>query len=129
MVFVDTSVWVDYLKGKNSELVSEINMLLDKDEIALAAPVWIEILSGASRAELSKIKRVFSALPRFYPEKDCWDQIEVWIEQGSQQGHRFASGDLLIAAIGFKNEGKIWSLDSDFKRLAKLQFVDTYSPL
>ena len=47
MTFVDTSVWINYFKGKDRILVQKLDFLLDEDQVALAVPVWMELLSGA----------------------------------------------------------------------------------
>lgn len=131
MVFVDTSVWIDYLRGRSPNLpalVDELNSLLDEDRVALAAPVWIELLSGAKGSDLSRMKRVFSALPRYLPSTECWSKIEDWVDLSSRQGHRFGFGDLLIASIAAEAQGEVWSLDADFRRMSKLKLVRAYVP-
>ena len=49
MVLVDTSVWIAALRRAASSEARHLETLLDTDQVSLAAPVRIEILSGASR--------------------------------------------------------------------------------
>ncbi|MGH9422309.1 MAG: PIN domain-containing protein, partial [Thermoanaerobaculia bacterium] len=51
MIFVDTSVWVEALRSGDSPVAEHLTRLLDSDDVALAAPVRIEILVGASNRD------------------------------------------------------------------------------
>jgi len=123
VILIDSSVWVEYFRGKNPLLNEKLNGLLDDDEVGLAAPVWIELLSGASRSDLKNLRRVLSALPRFYPKRTTWNLMEKWIEKGTKTGYRFGMADLLIAAIAAENDVSLWSLDRDFVSMETLRLV------
>lgn len=127
MIFVDTSVWIHYFRGDRSDIVKALDRLLDEDRVALAVPVRIELLSGASKRELRRLRRLLSALPLFAPSAEVWSTIEQWVQISLARGHRFGIADLLIASIVAENEGEIWSLDDDFARITRLGFVRSYS--
>ncbi len=127
MVIIDTSVWIEFFRG-NDEFVPEVRRLLDADEVALAVPVRLELLSGASRAELARLRRVLSALPLLLPAAEVWSKLESWIERAKQSGQRFGAMDLLIAGIAHENESSIWSRDADFVRMQRLGFVRLHNP-
>jgi predicted nucleic acid-binding protein len=123
LIFVDTSVWVDALRGKKRSVVEKLGSLLDEERVALAAPVRLELLSGASRSNLAKLRRVLSALPLYFPSDLTWQTLETWVERAVSEGERFGVGDLLIAAIAAEHAGSVWSHDSDFRRMARLDLV------
>lgn len=121
MVFVDTSVWVDFFRSGKGAVAERLKAMLDDDDVALAAPVWVELLGGApSNAPL---RRVLSALPVFYPSRDTWKLIETWADRSARRGERFGVGDLLVGAVATERGARVWSLDTDFIRLEKLGFV------
>ena len=126
MICIDTSVWVEFFRGRNVSLVSEVQNLLEEGSVAVPAPVWIELLAVAGKKERDRFGKLFSALPRFYPSRNTWKTMEQWTKQASLKGHRFGMGDLLIGAITTENEAKLWSLNSDFSRMAELKFLRTY---
>ena len=107
MICVDTSVWVSALRDRAGPEGRHLEALLDADEVALPAPVRIEILAGASRADRTRLRRVLSA---------------------GDAGHRFGVADLLIAAIATDRNAALWSLDEDFARMARLRFVTPHRP-
>jgi predicted nucleic acid-binding protein len=126
MIFVDTSVWVAALRNGHSPEAVHLSALLDRDEVALAAPVRVEILAGASRRDLPRLRRTLSALPVFFPDASAWDRIDVWIDRAVAAGQRFGFADLLIASVAAVRQRLLWSLDADFERMARLGFVETY---
>ena len=128
MIVVDTSVWICAFRSSSSRETEVLGALLDADEVALAVPVRIEILSGASKRDRVRLRRVLSALPVLYPTDETWRLIDSWIDRSGPAGQRFGVGDLLIAALARETGGLLWSLDADFFRMARLGFVDLYAP-
>lgn len=129
MILVDTSVWVAALRCRETEEANTLMRLLDEDQVALAAPVRMEILSGVSRRDFPRLQRLFSALPIWFPERSTWDLATSWIEPASQQGERFGFADLLIGATAAEREAHLWSLDRNFSRLVSLNLVQVYEPI
>lgn len=127
MIVVDTSVWVDYFRGRDEALVARIHDLLDAGQVLLPIAVKVELLGGASKELRPRLKRALGALRVLYPSTSTWKRMERWTEQASAAGHRFGVGDLLIAALAADAEAPVWSLDSDFGRMASLGFVGTSS--
>jgi predicted nucleic acid-binding protein len=128
VIVVDTSVWVAALRNERSPEAVTLRGLIDADEVALAVPVRVEILSGASRKDAVRLRRVLSALPILYPTDDTWQLIDGWIDRAAQRGERFGAGDLLIAALCAEAGALMWSLDTDFPRMSRLKFIGLYEP-
>ena len=122
MIAVDTSVWIDFFRGR-SPAVEKLSALLDQDEVALPVSVKIELLSGARRSEVQRLGRVLSALPVLYPTDALWKLLEKWVTAGAAAGQRFGVGDLLVAALAVEHGCTLWSLDRDFTRMASLRMV------
>jgi predicted nucleic acid-binding protein len=128
VIVVDTSIWVDALRSASSPLAPVLRRLLDDDEVALAIPVRIELLSGASSADRPRLRRALSALPLVYPTEATWPIIDDWIDRAGRSGQRFGFGDLLIGALASELGALVWSLDADFARMSRLRFVEVYEP-
>lgn len=126
MIFVDTSVWIEALRAAGSAAAIHLIALLDSDQVALAAPVRVEILAGASSRDGPRLRRVLSALPVFFPTEQTWTRIDDWLLVARTAGERFGFADLLIAAIAADHDGQIWSFDSDFARMASIGIVSIY---
>ena len=123
MICVDTSVWIEFLRGRNRRLNSMLSQYLDDDAVILSRLVLLEIINGASSRDAAVLKRHLSALPILDPLPSTWDIVEGWIDTARSKGERFGIVDLLIAAQASEKGADIWSLDADFQRMAKLKFV------
>lgn len=125
MIAVDTSVWVAALR-REGEQARMLRTLLDADEVLLAMPVKIELLSGTSKRHRSALRSGLSALPIAYPTDDTWRLMEGWTDRAASAGASFGLGDLLVAAIASEAGALVWSLDEAFRRMGRLGFIDLY---
>lgn len=126
MIVVDTSVWVAAWREPGNPLASTLRGLIDVDEVCLALPVRLELLSGVGRHDRPAFRRALSALPVAAPTADTWQVMERWCERAADVGQRFAITDLMIAALADELTALVWSLDRDFERMAALGFVQPY---
>lgn len=125
MIVVDTSVWVEVLRP-GSHHAAMFHQLLDADEVALALPVRLELLSGVATKDRTAFRRGLSALPVLWPTEDTWHLIEKWIAPAADAGFRFAVTDLLIAGLAHEAGALVWALDGDFQPMQTLGFVRLY---
>lgn len=128
MIVVDTSVWVAALR-RPGQAATHLGLLFDRDEVLLAAPVRVEILSGASRTDRPRLRRLLSALPVAYPGSGTWERIDLWVEKAGEAGERFGFTDLLIGVLAAESGAPIWLLDPDFERLARIGLVALHLPV
>jgi len=128
MIVVDTSVWVVAFRSAAGAAAHALRALLDSDEVALAAPVRIELLVGAGRTDRARLRRVLSALPLLVPARSTWHLIDTWIDRAGDAGERFGFADLLIGALASERNAEIWSLDTDFERMERLSLLKLHRP-
>lgn len=126
MIVVDSSVWVAALRDRASDAGRILSALIDADEVALPVPVRIELLAGVARKDRRALRRALTALPVVAATDETWAAIEGWIEPAAEAGHRFATSDLLIAALAHDIDARVWSFDADFARMASLGLVRLY---
>lgn len=65
LLLVDTSVWVEYLRGTGSPAARELSRLLRErpDDVALTEPVAMELLAGARPATVPQLEALVAGLP------------------------------------------------------------------
>lgn len=126
MIVVDTSVWIAVRRKPAGDYAETLRALLDADEVALALPVRIELLSGTAKQDRRAFRRALSALPIVMPTEKTWRLLESWVAPATDAGQRFGITDLLIAALAHDLGALVWSLDRDVAAMAKLGFVQVY---
>ena len=66
MIFVDTSVWIDYFNGKITWQTNYLDSLLDRESVAIGDLVLTEVLQGfRSDTDFKRALELFSPFPFF----------------------------------------------------------------
>jgi predicted nucleic acid-binding protein len=128
VIAVDTSVWIAFFRGPDRRTPVRHRDLLDADAVGLPAPVRVELLSGTSRAEFPRLRRLLAALPVGYWTAATWLRIDRCLEVAVARGESFGAGNLLIASLAAKHRWALWSLDHDFVWVARLGWVELHAP-
>lgn len=125
MYLVDTSVWVDYLRGSATPQAGILKELLAGEEIVGVAPIILqEILQGADSPErLEKWRKYFSELVCYVPR----DPVESHVAAARlYQACRHAgktprsSNDCLIVQIAIEYELSLLHNDRAFEAIASV---------
>lgn len=126
MIVVDTSIWI--AARRDPAIAGVLRELIDADEAALALPVRLELWAGVAKQDRRRHAAAHGSLPQLVPTEDTWEPLTDWIARAGDAGETFTITDLLIASLAAEIGGLVWSLDSDFERMAQLKFVSLYSP-
>lgn len=105
MTLVDTSVWIDHLRGRNTRLVA----LLEAGEV-LAHPFVIGELALGNLRGLETVLRDLRDLPRAAVATD--DEVLRLIEANSLWGRGIGYVDAhLLAAVRLTANTELWTAD------------------
>lgn len=121
MIIVDTSAWVEFLRGTGSPVCEEVDRLL-QDEIAITDAITMEVLAGArDEVHLSNLRRLLAravVLPTRAEHYDAAAGLYRTCRRGGQTVHKLI--DCLVAAVAIGSAAEILHLDSDFTALSQL---------
>ncbi|SPD73288.1 putative Ribonuclease VapC19 [uncultured Desulfobacterium sp.] len=120
-VLLDTSVWVDALRGKTPQVVSLTKNLLDEDRALTCWPVIYEIKRGLRSSERDKILPLFDALIRLPVGENIWDLAGDLDASLRNKGVTVPPMDILIAEICIYHDVHLFTLDEHFKSINKLK--------
>lgn len=122
MIVVDSSVWVDFLKGRNSRHVRRLRTILGTDEIIVGDLMLCEILQGLESERAAQ--DVEGLLRRFEIVPMAGDAIAVEAARNFRALRRRGitirkTIDLLIGTWCIQNSRPLLHNDRDFHPMAR----------
>jgi predicted nucleic acid-binding protein len=124
MLLVDSSVWIDWLRGADTDAVRFVQEREAHEELALTQMIYLEVLQGvSSEKQFAATRRVLGAQTVLQP----LDTLETF--ESAAQLYRSArkkgftirkSTDCLIAAIALEQGAMLVHNDRDFLALAQV---------
>lgn len=92
--------------------------LLDRGDVATCGPVAAELLAGAERKVAERMWATVSSLPWAELDSADWREVGAVARRLRQAGQTLPLTDLVIAVAAARAGYVLWSLDSDFSRIA-----------
>ena len=119
-VLIDTSVWIDFFRKRNDELIKHIRLLLESERAVYTGIVALELINGAKgQKELQTLNDAFGTMERIDERKDTHFNAGMLGYELVRKGHTLGVVDLLIAQIAMENDTGLLSTDEHFKVIAK----------
>ena len=134
MYLVDTSVWIDYLRGRNNNADLFFQEILENDiPFGMTGLIYQEVLQGAKTvSDYKKLDEYLSSQHFFHPAdnvKSYQKAARIYFEC-RQKGITIRSTiDCLIAQIAIENRLVLLHADQDFVRIGnvmpslKMEFI------
>lgn len=124
-VIVDTSVWIDYFRGKLSEQLGFFfDELLRARQVVITDVIHHELLIGSRTiAEYNELKSLLSVLDLLYLTQVDHDEFNKLAWQIRKKGLNGQYTDLTIAYWAHKLDFPIWSFDKFFNLLDNHKYI------
>ncbi len=124
MILVDTSVLIDFFKGKENSVVSAFEKILEKGmPYGINELIYMEILQGSKTPEeFTKLQEYLETIPFYYllSGKESYEKAARLNFICRRSGITIRSTvDLLIAQTAIENDLFLLHNDSDFTNMAK----------
>jgi predicted nucleic acid-binding protein len=122
LIVVDSSVWIDFLNGRNAPHVRRLRAVLGTDEVIVGDLMLCEVLQGV-RGERAA-REVEALLQRFEIVPMAGDSIAVAAARNFRSLRRRGitvrkTIDLLIGSWCIENRRPLLHNDSDFRPMAR----------
>lgn len=123
-VLLNTSVWIDALRGKTPEIVKIAQGLLNDDCVLTCGPVIFEINRGLRPSERKSILALFDAITRLSVDETIWDTAGDLDAALRKKGITIPPMDVLIAQICLHHKVFLFSLDEHFRSIPGLKMFE-----
>ncbi len=122
MMLVDTSIWVQWLRGWDTPQTRMLDTLLDEGNAYLAPVILQELMQGArNESSAHRLRTEFGALPLLKPSVQThWAAGELYARCRWRGITIRSPHDCLIAALAIEYKTVLLQDDEDFTRLASL---------
>ena len=122
MIAVDTSVWIDFLNGRNAAHVQQLRAILGAEEVIVGDVMLCEVLQGLESERMAQ--EVEALLRRFEIVPMAGDAIAVAAAHNFRSLRRRGitirrTIDLLIGTWCIENRAPLLHNDSDFRPMAR----------
>jgi len=125
MLLVDSSVWIDWLRGADTDGVRFVQAREAQEELALTQMIYLEVLQGvSSQKQLAQTKQVLAAQTLLLPvdKLETFEAAAQLYRQARAKGFTIRkSTDCLIAAIALEQGSLLVHNDRDFLALAAVE--------
>ena len=123
MILVDTSAWVEYLRGTGSRVHRRVRELIESEErLAVTEVVVMEVLAGArDDAHLERLRRLLFGC-EFLPLAGLsdYEDAAALFRQCRRAGKTLRSlTDCLIAVVAIRAGAALIHADRDFDTIAR----------
>ena len=126
---IDSTIWIDFFKGKNKAVNNFVLPLIEEDKIYYNGIILSELLIGATnKKEFSFLKNNFEGFKHLKTDKNIFTQASQIGFRLRKKGYAIPLTDLIIAAHAIHYDLTIVTADSHFKLInknirLKLQFL------
>lgn len=120
MILVDTSAWIEFLRGTGSAVCDRVDALLD-EEIATCHPIRMEVLAGArDEQHLGDLRGLLARGSLLPTEPTDFEEAAALYRMCRHRGETVRKLiDCLIAATAIRTTLPILHSDNDFEVLAR----------
>jgi len=125
---VDTSVWSLALRRRPSDLnrrerrvVDNLRRLIEDGDAAIIGPIRQELLSGVrDEPQFHRLRETLGHFPHIIIEDADYDAAAECFNTCRSAGLAATAIDMLICAVAMRVETRLFSIDADFERYAKV---------
>jgi predicted nucleic acid-binding protein len=120
VILIDTSAWVEFLRGTGSPICDRVEALLD-GEIATCDAIRMEVLAGArDEHHLGRLRRLLARTAVLPTTPADYDEAAALFRRCRREGYTLRRLiDCLIASVAIRAAVPILHNDGDFDVLAR----------
>jgi predicted nucleic acid-binding protein len=112
----DTSIWIDYLRGRDPATVAELDRYLERESVFTCGPVMAELLAGTAPERRDDLWLAIGSLPWAEIDQPAWRSIGEVANELRRAGVSVPLTDIAIAVAAADAAAALWTNDRDFER-------------
>lgn len=119
-VLVDTSVWIQFFRKKDSPISSRLRHYLELNQVCCTGPVVIELYQGAKAVgEIDIINQLLETVHYIEITRTHYHRAAKISFEAARKGQVFSVVDLILAVVAHDEQLKLFTLDTHFKEISR----------
>lgn len=114
-ILVDTSAWVEALRGRRREMTEAVLDQLNRDRVVTCDVVVAELRVGLREQERARVLGLLDAVPRVGVDASDWDEAGDLGARLRARGVTLPLTDLLIARVCLRHGFELLASDDHFR--------------
>ena len=128
LVLVDTSAWIELLRGTDHAVRGILESLMVEDRVCLCAVVMAELIQGATTSnDLHAAEELGENLPMLKAEDKTWFEAGHMAQRLRQKGVTVGLLDCYLASLSIQHDCQLLTLDKHFPLIAKHSTLELVS--
>jgi predicted nucleic acid-binding protein len=128
-VLVDTSVWIEFFRKKESPLSKRLREYLELNQVYYAGPIAVELCQGAkTNKEIEVIDDLLQNIHYAEITREHYHHAGQISHQAARSGKIFSIVDLILAVVAHDENLKLFSLDAHFKEISQFCPIQLETP-
>jgi predicted nucleic acid-binding protein len=120
VTLIDTSSWIEFLRGSDSEPAFRVKELLREDRAAWCDLIAVELWNGTRGHEKNALEDLASAVTSFDLTSVVWARAKSLAYSCRHSGLTVPANDIIITACAVTHELAIESFDRHFAKILPL---------
>jgi tRNA(fMet)-specific endonuclease VapC len=117
-VLVDTSVWIDFFRNKETSLRNQVIQVLRARNAYYAGIIALELYRGSrTKKEISILDDLFLSIEKIMEREETHKEAGLMGFELAKKGITIGTVDLLIAQLCLENDLTLFTLDQRFKTI------------
>ncbi len=119
-ILVDTSVWIDFFRGKDSPISLKLRQYLERDQTCYTGPIAVELYQGAKTpTETGIIDHLVQTIPYVEITRTHYHHAGQISYAAARHGRIFSVVDLILTVVAHDEQLKFFTLDGHFKEISR----------
>ena len=123
MVIADTSIWIEYFRGRHEPVQKALRALIQAEQVALVGVVLAELLQGCRTSkEADTLLSTLTGIRFLETSFSSWKRTGELASSLQRKGITLPLSDLIIGSVALEHSCQVFTLDPHFKKIPGLKF-------
>ncbi len=119
-VLIDTSVWVEFFRKRNSAISTRLREYLKLNQVYYAGPIFVELYQGAkTRREIEVLDQLFDTINYVDITRSHYHHAGLVSQKAAREGNVFSTIDVILAVLAYDESLSLYSLDHHFQDISR----------